>query len=215
MRNLLRACLGVVLGCTSLWAAPDDTQTLTLKGTVTPGNDQNYCVFLFDANGTFSADYLPVEQEAGENSFTENVTVPIPASGTEVATVLSVFGGNGGTNDSPVSVVLNAAAAASTSVANGADGPTVFAMTFPGKTEVNIFNDLEDGNFTDLERFMGANLSKFVTLDSGYAAGNVVAISQPNPGAATFDLVPEPGTSWLVLLGAGAALVAWPLRRRS
>jgi hypothetical protein len=222
MKKLLHALLAAALGCASVLTARAQTQIETLNGTITPGNDENYCLLLFEANGIFTTAYLPVEQEYSESTFSVPVTVPVSGPVTEVATVLGVYGGNGGVNDTPLSVVMNpadATAATALATTNQGDattlaedemvGPETFSTTFTGADEVTIFDDLEAGepaNLTDMENFVSANASEFLTLSNGEATGEVEPFAQPDPGYATFDLVvPEPGSFCLLLAGA----VAW------
>jgi hypothetical protein len=230
-RGLCFTLLVLVLG----WAATGplagaQTQTATLMGTVTPGNDEDYCILLFEANGFLTATYLPVEQEYGESSFSVPVTVPSSGAFTSVATVLGIYGGNGGVNDTPVSVVMNTADASIATALSMANqqaatnlaedemvGPETFASTFSGANQVTIFNDMESGapaNLMDLENFVTANASEMVTLGSGETGGAVVPFSQVDPGVATFELVvPEPGPSRLLLAAAGGLVAFAALRR--
>ncbi len=208
---LLTATLGCLLVC---GGARAQTQMETLTGTVVPGNDEDYCLLLFAANNVVTAQYLPVEQEAGDSTFSVPVAVPVAGSITEVATILSVYGGNGGVNDSPLAAVVNAttaSAATATAAANGMNGPETFSSTFSGADEVTLFSDLEKGDspsLNALQTFFTGNASQFVTLTNGYGAGDVEAFSQINPGAATFELeVPEPGSGWLLLGGAAVLVV--------
>ena len=229
-----RTCTGLWLltafGCLPFLSnAGAQTQMETLQGTVTPGNDENYCLLLFSANGIFTTAYLPVEQEYSESTFSVPVAVPVSGSVTEVATVLGVYGGNGGVNDTPLSVVMNAADAttatalatanqesATTLAADEMVGPNTFSSTFSGANEATLFSDLETGapaNLTAIENFVTANASEFLTLSNGDAAGEVEPFAQPDPGAATFTLVvPEPGSIWLLLAGA-TALAGWKAKR--
>ena len=231
MKKSVCTLVAVLLaGASALTTSAAQTQTETLAGTITPGNDENYCMLLFSANGIVTTAYLPVEQEYGESTFSVPVTVPLSGAVTEVATVLGVYGGNGGVNDTPVSVVMNPAAATVATALSTANqeaattlaqdemvGPNTFASTFSGASEVNIFNDLETGapaNITDLENFVTTNASQLVTLGSGETGGEVEPFSQPDPGVATFELVvPEPG-SFRLLLGGVGVLAGWAVRRR-